>query len=102
MFFWLLIFMGLFVRSVAINGPALYQSKYLFFSVIEKLAAQLAAGIVVESALRSYSALDGLGRTLGLGPGMNITAEIKTGRRRVIDYLLRPMHETMDESLGER
>lgn len=33
-FFWLLIFMGLFVRSIAINGPALYQSKYLFFSVI--------------------------------------------------------------------
>jgi hypothetical protein len=31
-----------------------------------KLAAQLSAGIAVESALRTYSALDGLGRTLSL------------------------------------
>jgi Ca2+-binding RTX toxin-like protein len=33
---------------------------------VAKLTAQLAAGFVVESGLRTYSALDGLGRTLSL------------------------------------
>jgi hemolysin D len=33
---------------------------------------------------------------------MNVTAEIKTGTRRVIDYLLSPVQTAVDESLGER
>ena len=33
-FFWLLIFSVLIVRSIVSNGPSLYQSKYLFFSLI--------------------------------------------------------------------
>lgn len=37
-----------------------------------------------------------------LSPGMNLSAEVKTGRRRVIDFLISPLHEQMDESLGER
>jgi len=35
-------------------------------------------------------------------PGLNITAEIKTGRRSVLDYLLSPIQKTLDESAGER
>lgn len=42
------------------------------------------------------------GRPVKLGPGMNLTAEIKTGRRRVLDYLLSPIQRTAGESLGER
>lgn len=42
------------------------------------------------------------GKRIPLSPGMNVTAEIKTGRRRVIDYLFSPVHQAMDESLGER
>ncbi len=42
------------------------------------------------------------GRMIGLTPGMNVTAEIKTGRRRVIDYLLSPLHESVAESARER
>lgn len=42
------------------------------------------------------------GRAIKLGPGMNLTAEIKTGKRRVIDYLLSPVEQTARESLGER
>ena len=42
------------------------------------------------------------GRRIGLSPGMNVTAEIRTGRRRVIDYLLGPVQRTLTESLGER
>jgi hemolysin D len=42
------------------------------------------------------------GRTVALTPGMNLTAEIKTGKRRVIDYLLSPVQTTTQESLRER
>ena len=31
------------------------------------------------------------GKSIRLSPGMNVTAEIKTGRRRVIEYLLSPV-----------
>jgi len=37
-----------------------------------------------------------------LGPGMAVTAEIKTGRRRVIDYLLSPLRQYQQEALRER
>ena len=42
------------------------------------------------------------GKRIALSPGMNVTAEIKTGRRRVIEYLLSPVQRAMSESLGER
>ncbi len=42
------------------------------------------------------------GKAIKLSPGMNLTAEIKTGKRRVIDYLLSPVEKTLKESLGER
>ena len=42
------------------------------------------------------------GKRIHLSPGMNITAEIKTGQRRVIDYLLSPVQKTVGESLRER
>jgi len=37
-----------------------------------------------------------------LEPGMSVTAEIKTGRRRVIDYLLSPLLRYKHEGLRER
>ncbi|WP_436859015.1 HlyD family type I secretion periplasmic adaptor subunit [Citrobacter tructae] len=37
-----------------------------------------------------------------LNAGMNVTAEIKTGKRRVIDYLLSPLQTTVDNSFIER
>lgn len=37
-----------------------------------------------------------------LTPGMNLTAEIKTGKRRVIDYLLSPVQTHAQESMRER
>ena len=42
------------------------------------------------------------GRQIKLAPGMNITAEIKTGKRRVIEYLLSPIEKAGRESLRER
>ena len=42
------------------------------------------------------------GKRINLSPGMNVTAEIKTGKRRVIDYLLSPIQKAVGESMKER
>lgn len=42
------------------------------------------------------------GNIVQLKPGMGVTAEIKTGKRRVIEYLLSPVMKYLDESLRER
>ena len=42
------------------------------------------------------------GKRVAISPGMNITAEIKTGQRRVIEYLLSPIQRAGNESLRER
>lgn len=41
-------------------------------------------------------------REVALGPGMAATAEIKTGSRRIIEYLLSPLLRYRDEALRER
>lgn len=47
-------------------------------------------------------AIDVDGKAIRLAPGMNLTAEIKTGKRRVIEYLLSPVQSHVKESLRER
>ncbi|MEE3624083.1 HlyD family efflux transporter periplasmic adaptor subunit [Nitrospirillum sp. BR 11752] len=42
------------------------------------------------------------GREEALTTGMAVTAEIKTGRRRVIDYLLSPLGEYVHDGMKER
>lgn len=42
------------------------------------------------------------GKQIRLAPGMNVTAEIKTGKRRVIEFLLSPIQRAGSESLRER
>lgn len=42
------------------------------------------------------------GKRVNLSPGMNITAEIKTGQRRIIEFLLSPVQRAGNESLRER
>lgn len=41
-------------------------------------------------------------RTVKLAPGMAVTAEIKTGSRRVIDFLLSPLLRLRDDAMTER
>jgi hemolysin D len=50
----------------------------------------------------SQNTMDVDGKRVPLSPGMNITAEIKTGQRRVIEFLLSPVHRAGSESLRER
>ena len=63
----------------------------------EKRGALFPATLVL-----AQTTLDVDGRVIRLSPGMNLTAEIKTGKRRVIDYLLRPAQAYVQESLKER
>jgi hemolysin D len=42
------------------------------------------------------------GRQIRLSPGMAITAEVKTGQRRLIEFFLSPLLRYKQESLGER
>jgi hemolysin D len=50
----------------------------------------------------SRKTMDVDGKTVPISPGMNITAEIKTGQRRVIEFLLSPVQRAGSESLRER
>jgi len=49
---------------------------------------------------RSTMTVDG--KILNLTPGMAITVEIKTGKRRLIEYILAPLQRYQDESLREQ
>ncbi len=42
------------------------------------------------------------GRMVGLTPGMAVTAEIKTGSRHIISFLLSPLHRHMQQSMREQ
>lgn len=42
------------------------------------------------------------GKHIHLSPGMAVTVEIKTGQRRVIEFVLSPLLKSMKESLRER
>ena len=42
------------------------------------------------------------GKQVNLSPGMAVTVEIKTGKRRLIEYLLSPLLKSVTESLRER
>jgi hemolysin D len=63
----------------------------------EKRGAIFPASLVLNQSVINVD-----GKRIKLAPGMNLTAEIKTGKRRVIDYLLSPVQQHMDESLKER
>ena len=60
-------------------------------------------GAIFPATLKlSQTYLNVDGKRIALAPGMNLSAEIKTGQRRVIDYLLSPVRRAADESLTER
>ncbi|WP_241651578.1 leukotoxin secretion protein D [Pseudoalteromonas sp. PS5] len=42
------------------------------------------------------------GRVLPLSAGMAVSAEIKTGQRRIIEFLLSPIIQHIDEGARER
>ena len=66
-------------------------------SIDEKRGAIFPALLKLDQAFINVD-----GKDIKLAPGMNLTAEIKTGQRRVIEYLLSPIQKAGNESLRER
>ncbi len=77
--------------------PAIVKSVAADSVVDDKAGALFPASLTLQ---QSSIMVDG--RRIALAPGMNLTAEIRTGKRRVIDYLLSPLQRAVHESLGER
>jgi hemolysin D len=60
-------------------------------------------GAVFTAVLKLDRAhIDVNGRATSIAPGMNLTAEVKTGQRRVIDYVLSPVQRHSEEGMRER
>jgi membrane fusion protein, RTX toxin transport system len=60
-------------------------------------------GLVFPARIRLFSdTLIVEGKPVRLSAGMAVSAEIKTGRRRVIDYLLSPLQQYQSEAMRER
>lgn len=60
-------------------------------------------GLIYSARVRmERSTIDVDGTPVNLGPGMAVSVEIKTGRRRVIEYFLSPLMQYGNESLRER
>ncbi len=73
-------------------------------SKIEDDRSQQGSGLPGYTARISLdcTAVDTENGPVDLGPGMAVTAEIKTGQRRVIDYLLSPLVRYRQEGMRER
>lgn len=60
-------------------------------------------GVIFPATLAlKVTPIDVDGKPTRLLPGMNLTAEIKTGKRRVIELLLSPIQRAENENLRER
>lgn len=60
-------------------------------------------GLVYSARVRmDRASIDVDGTAVNLTPGMAVTVEVKTGKRRVIDYFLSPLIVHTSESLRER
>lgn len=60
-------------------------------------------GLIYAMKIRlSRSEIEVDGRMVKLSPGMSVAAEIKTGKRRLIEYFLSPLMQYKNESFGER
>ena len=69
----------------------------------EAKQAEPSGGAVFPATLTlAQHTIDIDGKPIRLAPGMNLTAEIKTGQRRVIEYLLSPVQSYAKEALRER
>ncbi len=60
-------------------------------------------GLIYKMRLRmERSTMTVDGREVSLSPGMAVTAEVKTGTRRLIEYILSPLKKHAHESVRER
>ena len=58
--------------------------------------------IYTSRVLLKQSAIQVGEKLINLSPGMAVTVEVKTGKRRLIEYILSPIMQYVDESVRER
>ncbi len=58
--------------------------------------------IYTSRVLLKQSAIQVGDKMIGLSPGMTVTVEVKTGKRRLIEYIFSPLMRYVDESVRER
>lgn len=84
---------------------------YTKYGTVPAVVSVVSADAVTDEKRGSYypavlklsqNSMDVDGKRVSISPGMNITAEIKTGQRRIIEFLLSPVQRAGSESLRER
>lgn len=85
-----------FTRYGTIEGKVLFLSKDAV--PVEK------AGLFYSARVRMNQSTIEVenGKSVSLTPGMNVSVEIKTGKRRLIEYFLSPLIQAGHESIRER
>lgn len=58
--------------------------------------------VYTAQVLMDESTMQVNGKTVNLSPGMAVSAEVKIGKRRIIEYLLSPLLRYKEESIKER
>jgi len=72
-------------------------------TVSDDAAAIEKAGLIYPTRVgMDRGAIQVEGKQVNLTPGMAVTVEVKTGQRRIIEYLLSPLLKSVKESLRER
>lgn len=84
-----------YTKYGTIPGRVVHISK----DAIEDNKKHLVYSVDIELS-KSFMMVDG--QKMPLSDGMSISAEIKTGRRRIIEYILSPVLQTLHDSLNER
>jgi len=74
-----------------------YGGRNIFFHRDEKRGLIYSSRVKMDRATLAVE-----GKQVNLTPGMAVTVEIKTGKRRVIEYFLSPLLQYGQESLRER
>jgi len=60
-------------------------------------------GLIYKAKVSLQASVIGAGdKLIDLVPGMNVTVEVKTGKRYLIEYILSPLMQYQDESIKER
>lgn len=77
--------------------PAVVRTVSADAMVDERKGAVFKASLLLESTV-----IQADGGPVRISPGMNVTAEIKTGHRRLLDYVLEPVRRHAQEGLRER
>ena len=100
-----------FVNAGQMTTVKLDTFTYTRYGTVEATVDVVTADAVTDEKKGSYypailtlsqKEMDIDGKRVPLSPGMTLTAEIKTGKRRVIEYLLSPVQRAGNESLRER